>query len=146
MKSAIIKFAGFSGIGVFAFLIDFALLAFLTEVAGINYLRAAGFAFVFATSLHYLAARRIVFRTSSRSYLAGYPYFIAIALINLGLTLALMKIAVEDLNLYYLLARPLVSCVVGIINFVVNTNLTFKSYFTDGPQTLHQQSARRNLF
>ena len=129
MRVFLYRFAGFSGLGIVAFIFDFILLAFLKEVAGMHYLRAAGIAFIIATSFHYLAARRIVFKKSSRSYLAGYPYFIAVAIVNLGITLGLMKFAVETIGLYYLLARPLVSSIVGTLNFIINTKLTFRASF-----------------
>ena len=129
MRALLYRFAGFSGLGIVAFMLDFALLALFKEVIGMHYLRAAGIAFIIATSFHYLLARRTVFRKSSRSYLAGYPYFIAVAIVNLGITLGLMKFAVEGIGLYYLLARPLVSSIVGTLNFIINTKLTFKSSF-----------------
>lgn len=126
------KFFGFSGLGALAFGFDLLLLALLVEYARLPYLPAVACAFILATSFHYLAARRFVFRHSSRSYTRGYPYFIAFALINLALTVGLMYVFVTFFDVYYLLARPLVAALVGIWNFLINTRITFKGTFHDG--------------
>ena len=49
MRALLYRFAGFSGLGIVAFMLDFALLALFKEVIGMHYLRAAGIAFIIAT-------------------------------------------------------------------------------------------------
>lgn len=63
------QFAGFSGIGMAAFVLDLAILALLTEIVGVSYLASAVFSFICATSMHYSASRLLVFRHTSLSHL-----------------------------------------------------------------------------
>lgn len=118
--------AGFTVLGVLAFALDLSILVLLTEIAHMHYLYALTISFLSATSLHYLLARRLVFPRTTRSLSHGYLFFMTSAAFNLGLTLALMKIAVDHYDIYYVFARPTVSVIVGVWNFVVNTKFTFK--------------------
>jgi len=128
-KKFAFRFVAFNGIGIFAFLIDILLLAILTEYFKIYYLASAAFAFISATTFHYLVARRFAFKGTSRPLAQGYAYFIGIAIINLTLTLLLLRFGVENLGMHYLIARPLVSVFIGLWNFVINTKLTFRAFF-----------------
>ena len=126
------RFVTFSGLGVLAFALDIALLAFLTEVLGLFYMVSATLAFLFATSLHYSAARTFAFPETKRSFREGYLFFITIACINLIVTLVLFNLLVEKLGIYYLLARVLVSAAVGVSNFATNSVLNFNIPLTRG--------------
>lgn len=127
MKLFITRFIRFSGLGVLAFILDFLLLAFLVEGIKMYYLHAAAIAFVLATTVHYTFVRKTVFRHAPRSYTQGYPYFISIGIINLGLTIALMGYAVGTVGINYLIARPAISIFIGTWNFIINAKLTFNS-------------------
>lgn len=132
------RFVTFSGLGVLAFCIDLALLAFLTEIIGLYYLVSAAIAFLLATSAHYITARRFAFRETTRSFHEGYAWFIAIATVNLIVTLVCLNLLVEQLGIYYLIARTLVSMVVGTLNFITNSVLNFKI-----PLAFHGSKHRR---
>ncbi len=119
------QFAEFSGIGILAFLIDLALLAFLTEVIGLFYLISAFISFICATSMHYTTSRFLVFKTTSRSFKKGYAYFIAIAVFNLFLILVLLRLFVENAGVHYMVARVMVGALVGVWDFLINKKVTF---------------------
>lgn len=119
------RFVTFSGLGVGAFLVDLALLAFLTEMLDIFYLVSAALAFIIATSFHYGAARYYAFPETKRSLQGGYIWFISIACVNLIVTLVFLNFLVEKIGMYYLVARTLVSMFVGTLNFIANSVLNF---------------------
>ncbi len=125
-KTFLHKGAGFSVLGVLAFALDLSLLVVLTEFANLHYLYALAIAFLSATSLHYFLARRMVFPRTTRSFSHGYIFFMTSAAFNLALTLVLMRLAVDHYGIYYVFARPAVSIVVGIWNFIITKKLTFK--------------------
>lgn len=126
------RFITFSGLGVLAFVVDIALLALLTELFDVFYMLSATLAFICATSGHYIAARHYAFPETKRPFRQGYAFFIAIASINLIVTLVLLNLLVEKLGFYYLLARVLVSAAVGIFNFATNSVLNFNIPLTHG--------------
>ncbi|MEK6858989.1 MAG: GtrA family protein [Nanoarchaeota archaeon] len=119
------QFAGFSGIGIIAFLMDLALLAFLTEIIGLFYLVSAFISFICAASIHYTISRFFVFTTTSRSFKRGYAYFIAIAVFNLFLLLVLLRLFVENAGVHYIVARVMVGALVSVWGFLINKKLTF---------------------
>jgi len=127
LKKFAFRFIAFNGIGICAFIIDIVLLTLLTEYFKVYYLTSAALAFIIATTFHYLVVRRIAFKSTSRPLAQGYAYFIIIAIINLILTILILKFSVEIIGLHYLIARPLVSVFIGLWNFIISTKLTFKT-------------------
>ena len=57
----IAQFMKFGVVGVIAFVIDYGLLALLTEVFGVNYLVSATISFTVSVIFNYLASMRYVF-------------------------------------------------------------------------------------
>ena len=93
--------------GGLTLVLDIVLLFILVEFLGIYYLLAAG--------------------TTSKSHVfKGYVYFIFFGILGIFLTVSLLAVAVEKLELNYLLGRWFVSIFVGLVLFVLNYNITFK--------------------
>ena len=114
-------------VSTFIFAVDIALLWLLVEQAGMEKVLAAATAFVIANSLHYGFGRWWIFRGTERRPVEGYVYFLANAGIGLVITLALFAAFVAVLPAYYLLGRVLVSVASGLIVFVLNAVLNFRT-------------------
>jgi putative flippase GtrA len=111
-------------IGVFAF--GLAALWLLVEKAHMAKIPAAALSFIAANSVHYVFGRTWIYRGTDRAVAAGYAYFIANALVGLGVTLALFA-GFMALGMHYILARIVTSIFAGLVLFVLNAVLNFRS-------------------
>ena len=120
------RFVGYSVLGTSAFAIDLGLIYIFYEVIGLAYTLSVPLAFLMATSLHYGAARALVFHDTTRPIGSGYFLFIGImvtnALIITGLVYALVEYGGMDLYI----ARIGVAGIIGLVSFYVNARYNFK--------------------
>lgn len=110
----------FGIVGVLAAVIDFGLLAILTEFLGIHYLLSAAISFTVATVFNYIASMKYVF--DSR-YEKGHKHqelfiFVVLSLIGLGLNQVFMWFFVEITALHYIIAKVLATILVMAWNFI----------------------------
>jgi putative flippase GtrA len=110
--------------GVFS--IGLALMWLLVERSGVNATIAAGISFVIGSGLHYLVGRSWVFRGTDRAFGSGLALFLINSALGLVLTMGLFNLLVRFTPMNYLVARTLVSVVVGLLVFVLNAVLTFR--------------------
>jgi len=120
------RFFRYSLVGGSTFLLDLALLFLLIDCLQIDYLRAAGVAFLVAVSINYVVSRTFVFPGTTRTLKQGYFNFIGIALLGLGLVVGGMFVVVEKLGVSYLVARILIAAVTGFWNYLMNLFVNFK--------------------
>jgi putative flippase GtrA len=111
-------------IGVFGF--GLGLLWLLVEQFAMPKIDAAAISFVAANSIHYLFGQTWIYRGSERKLAAGYFYFLINAAVGLAATL-LIYAGFLELGLDYLLARIVTSVFVGLLLFVLNAVLNFRS-------------------
>ncbi len=119
MKKLFAQFMKFGVVGVLAFALDYGLLAFFTEILGIDYLISATASYVISTVFNYLASMRFVFKhrenmTRSREFLL---FFIG-SLIGLGINDGCMWLGVELLNVHYLITKLFATFLVAVWNFI----------------------------
>jgi putative flippase GtrA len=98
----------------------------LVEILRSDKVFAAGVSFLAATSLHYIVARKWIFAGTARGLASGYGYFVIIAAVGLVLTVLMFAAINLWTPLNYLVARVLVSMVVGLVMFGLNALLNFK--------------------
>lgn len=110
--------------GVFVF--GLAMLWLLVEKAGMPKLPAAALSFIAANTLHYVFGQAWIYRGTQRKLAAGYAYFLVNALVGLGVTLALFA-AFLALGMHYIPARVVTSVFAGLVLFVLNAVLNFRS-------------------
>jgi putative flippase GtrA len=87
---------------------------------------AAAVSFLTANILHYALGRAWIYRGTRRHPVSGYAYFLLNALVGLAITLTLFALLV-GWGVHYLAARVLVSIVAGIVLFLLNAFLNFRS-------------------
>ena len=119
MKKLIAQFMKFGVVGVIAFFIDYGLLAFCTEILGINYLISATIGFTVSVIFNYLASMRYVFtHKEDMSRRREFVIFVILSIIGLIINNALMWAGVEVLHVHYLIVKIFATAVVMVWNFV----------------------------
>lgn len=126
MKKLIAQFMKFGVVGFIAFIIDYGLLALLTEVFGINYLISATVSFTVSVIFNYIASMRYVFtHKEDMSRRREFIIFVVLSVIGLLINNAIMWAGVELLqwpewlqNHAYLIVKIFATAVVMVWNFV----------------------------
>ena len=91
MKKLIAQFMKFGVVGFIAFIIDYGLLALLTEVFGINYLISATVSFTVSVIFNYIASMRYVFtHKEDMSRRREFIIFVVLSVIGLLINNAIM--------------------------------------------------------
>lgn len=108
----------FGVVGVSAFVIDYALLMFLTEVVGLYYLVSATISFTVSVIFNYLASMRYVFRhREDRTRTFEIAVFLIGALIGLGINDLVMWVCTDLAGVSYLISKIVATIVVAVWNF-----------------------------
>lgn len=119
MKKLFAQFMKFGVVGAIAFVIDYGLLAFLTEVFGIDYLVSATISFTASVVFNYVASMRYVFtHKEDMSRRREFVIFVVLSVIGLAINNACMWAGVELLGVHYLLTKIAATAVVMVWNFV----------------------------
>ena len=119
VKKLIAQFMKFGVVGVIAFVIDYGLLAFCTEVLGINYLVSATIGFTVSVIFNYIASMRYVFtHKEDMSRRREFIIFVILSIIGLIINNACMWAGVELLGWHYLIVKIGATAIVMVWNFV----------------------------
>ena len=119
MKKLLAQFMKFGVVGVIAFVIDYRLLALLTELFGINYLVSATISFTASVVFNYVASMRYVFtHKEGMSRRREFVIFVVLSVIGLLINNGCMWAGVELLGVHYLLTKIVATAIVMIWNFV----------------------------
>jgi putative flippase GtrA len=102
------------------------LLWLMVDVMGFQKVPAAALSFIAANTLHYAFGRAWIFRGTQRKVVEGYAYFVINSLVGLAVTVALFAIFLE-LGVNYIVARIVTSVFAGLVLFVLNAILNFRS-------------------
>lgn len=127
MKKLLAQFMKFGVVGAVTFVIDYGLLAFLTEVFGVNYLVSATVSFTASVVFNYVASMRYVFtHKEGMSRRREFVIFVVLSVIGLAINNACMWAGVELLGVHYLLTKIAATAIVMVWNFVT------RKIFLDG--------------
>ena len=126
MNFAVVRFLKYSSVGVSTFLFDLLLLYIFTDILEMNYLVAAGVAFLIAVSINYVVSRKFVFKGTLRGVKSGYVNFIGIAGIGLLFVVSSMYVLVTVFSLPPLISRIGVAGITGFWNYLMNLFINFK--------------------
>ena len=106
MKKLFAQLMKFGVVGFIAFLIDYGLLAFCTEILHINYLVSATIGFTVSVVFNYLASRR------------EFIIFVVLSIVGLVINNVILWAGVELLHVHYLIVKIFATAVVMVWNFV----------------------------
>jgi len=119
MKKLFAQLMKFGVVGFIAFLIDYGLLAFCTEILHINYLVSATIGFTVSVVFNYLASMRYVFtHKDGMSRRREFIIFVVLSVIGLAINNIILWAGVELLHVHYLIVKIFATAVVMIWNFV----------------------------
>ena len=119
MKKLIAQIAKFGVVGVIAFIIDYGLLALLTEAFGVNYLVSATISFTVSVIFNYLASMRYVFtHKEGMSRRREFIIFVVLSIIGLGINNLCMWVGAEVFAVHYLIVKLGATFIVMVWNFV----------------------------
>ena len=105
--------------GVICTVIDFGILTFLREVAGVHYLISNAVSFTVSVVANYVLSMKYVFRRKKNANrVKEFIVFVILSAIGLLLNQLLMWGAVDGMGIYYVAAKVLATAVVMVYNFV----------------------------
>lgn len=105
-------------VGGVSFLIDYALLYFFTEFAGIGYLYSSSLSFTVSVLINYWLCVAYVFPSAAKQSQARAFLFFASSIAGLGLNQLCMWFFVEKAALHYMLAKIFATGLVTLWNYV----------------------------
>ena len=119
MKRLIAQFMKFGVVGVIAFIIDFGVMVFLTEVFAVPYLISTTIAFTVSVIFNYVASMRYVFvRKDDMSRRREFIIFVLLSVIGLVLNDVFMWLLVDFFFIDYRISKIITTVLVAIWNFV----------------------------
>ena len=115
-------------VGGLAFVVDFGMLAFFTEVCGIHYIVSNTLSFTLGLLVNYFISIFWVFTDSKlKSRKLEFTFFAVIAVTGLVLSDLLLWVFTYYVGIYYLTAKIIVSVIVWQWNFLARKYLLFKA-------------------
>ena len=119
MKKLMEQIVRFGIVGVIAFVIDYAVLLVLTEVAGIHYLISSAVAFLVSVIFNYILSITFVFETDkTKSKGAQFSLFAVMSAGGLGINQLMMWLLSDIMFIPYQLSKFFATAVVMVYNFV----------------------------
>lgn len=119
MKNLIAQIMKFGVVGVIAFVIDYGVMVFLTEVFGLNPVVSATISFIVSVIFNYIASMRYVFsHKEDMSRSREFVIFIVLSIIGLIINDVLMWAGTELVSIDYRIVKIFATAVVMVWNFI----------------------------
>lgn len=119
MRKLIEQIMKFGVVGVIAFVIDFGVMVFLTEVFGIDPVISATVSFIISVIFNYAASMRYVFsHREGMSRMREFVIFVVLSAIGLGINDLLIWAGTDLASFDYRLVKIFATAVVMVWNFV----------------------------
>ena len=119
MKKLLNQILKFGVVGGLAFIIDYGILIFLTEVFHINYLISTTISFIVSVIFNYIMSIFWVFDVDENKNRTTVFYVISIlSVIGLLLNDLFMWVFVDGMSIHYLIAKIIATLLVMIYNFI----------------------------
>lgn len=119
MRKLIEQIMKFGVVGVIAFVIDFGVMVFLTEVFGIDPVISATVSFIISVIFNYAASMRYVFsHREGMSRAREFIIFVVLSAIGLGINDLLIWAGTDLASFDYRLVKIFATAVVMVWNFV----------------------------
>lgn len=117
--SIFIQFFRYLFVGGFAFLVDFFLLYFFSDVCGIYYLVSAALSFIISLIVNYLISVYWVFNKNKiDNKLVEFGVFSLIGVVGLIFTEVILYLCTDVFGIYYLVSKIIATAIVMFWNFL----------------------------
>lgn len=120
MKKLINQILKFGVVGGIAFVIDYGLMVFLTEVFKVPALISAAISFTVSVIFNYIASVKWVFDVDKEknSKTKELIVFIILSVIGLGINELIMWIMDKEFGIYYMISKIVATAAVMCYNFI----------------------------
>lgn len=120
MKKLFSQLIKFGLVGGIAFLIDYGIMVFLTEVFKIPSLISAAISFTVSVIFNYIASVKWVFDVDKEknSKTKELVVFILLSVVGLGINELIMWIMDKEFGIYYMISKIVATIVVMCYNFI----------------------------
>lgn len=118
MKKLLSQIIKFGLVGFLCFFIDYGIMVFLTEVAGVHYLLSSGISFTVSVIVNYVLSLTYVFETKQKNRVKEFIIFVVLSVIGLGINQVLMWFCVDILGIFYMISKIWATAVVMVYNFI----------------------------
>lgn len=120
MKNLFSQLIKFGLVGGIAFLIDYGIMVFLTEVFKIPSLISAAISFTVSVIFNYIASVKWVFDVDKEknSKTKELAVFILLSIVGLGINELIMWIMDKEFGIYYMISKIVATIVVMCYNFI----------------------------
>ena len=120
MKKLFSQLIKFGLVGGIAFLIDYGIMVFLTEVFKIPSLISAAISFTVSVIFNYIASVKWVFDVDKgkNSKTKELVVFILLSIVGLGINELIMWIMDKEFGIYYMISKIVATIVVMCYNFI----------------------------
>lgn len=120
MKKLINQILKFGVVGGIAFVIDYGLMVFLTEVFKVPALISAAISFTVSVIFNYIASVKWVFDVDKEknSKAKELIVFIILSVIGLGINELIMWIMDKEFGIYYMISKIVATAAVMCYNFI----------------------------
>lgn len=120
MKNLFSQLIKFGLVGGIAFLIDYGIMVFLTEVFKIPSLISAAISFTVSVIFNYIASVKWVFDVDKEknSKTKELVVFILLSIVGLGINELIMWIMDKEFGIYYMISKIVATIVVMCYNFI----------------------------
>ena len=109
----------FGIVGAICTAIDFGVMIFLKEAAGLYYLYASGISFAVSVVINYFLSMKYVFRgKQGANRVKEFLIFAILCLIGLGFNQLIMWAAVDGMGISYVWSKAAATVLVMIYNFI----------------------------
>lgn len=119
MKKLIQQIIKFGFVGFLCFFIDYGIMVFLTEVAGVNYLLSSGCSFSVSVVVNYILSIKFVFDADKNANkVREFLVFLILSIGGLGINQLVMWIAVDGIGIHYMISKIGATAIVMVYNFI----------------------------
>ena len=129
--SIFIQFFRYLFVGGFAFLVDFFLLYFFSDICGIYYLISAALSFIISLIINYLISTYWVFNKNQiNNKIAEFIVFSLIGVVGLIFTEIILFLCTDIIGLYYLISKIIATAIVMFWNFLARRVMFYGREFS----------------
>lgn len=123
----LIQLFRYTFVGGVAYICDFSVLWFLTDIVGIHYLLSASFGFLVGLTVNYILSIKWVFSNRViKDKKMEVVFFAIIGVVGLGLTELFMWVFTDLILFHYLLSKVFSTVITYAWNFLARKFLLFK--------------------